>query len=31
MMYDLVRQLVEYGLECGLVQPEDTVYTVTAF
>ena len=28
MMYDLIRQLVEYGFDCGLVQPEDTLYTV---
>ena len=27
MIYDLIRQLVEYGLDCGLVQPEDTIYT----
>ena len=27
MMYTLIRQLVEYGLGCGLVQPEDTMYT----
>ncbi|MBQ8560504.1 MAG: galactose-1-phosphate uridylyltransferase, partial [Spirochaetaceae bacterium] len=27
MMYNLIRQLVEYGLDCGLVQPEDTIYT----
>lgn len=28
MICDLIRQLVEYGLECGLVKPEDTIYTV---
>ena len=28
MIYGLIRQLVEYGLECGLVKPEDTIYTV---
>ena len=27
MIYDLIRQLVEYGLDFGLVQPEDTIYT----
>ena len=28
MIYNLIGQLVEYGLECGLVKPEDTIYTV---